>query len=780
MKRVTRPPASPLEHTDDPGIAMSTSEERQMGNKRRRILYSCVDCRNRKVKCDRTYPACLICQRRGYSDTCTYLQDNHAPSEQCQSSGSRTGPGKVSAQPSGDAPPRSSSLNSLDVSTGPGRVDKQAVSSSTVTISAQDEIEELKRQIAELQARTNLAAPILVKDAAPGGLSSLAPSSIVTVQTDRNPLYDLDPMESQSSSFKTQYVGPSTSFGIMKYFDDLPAFVQKVMQHFPALDHTKHSFERFKVIRSVQPQPQGSYDTASLLALMPDRSTTEALVTQYLELFETTYRVLHIPSFLREYQELWRSPHETSPELLITLLLAMASVVCVSGRYPMKFRGLSSQGREAATEWIAASKAWLQAQSQRTVSLATFQIQILVMMAEEMNCLSIKAQWVSSGHLLRIAMAAGLHREPSLLVPKISAFSQEMRRRLWATILELELLIGATRGMPSAIRTDAWDCQPPSNINDEDFGEESRALPPPRPFSTYTNTSFLCTAQQNVALRLDLLTQVNAVKSNLEFEQVLQYDAKLRQALDDLPTWQSDHKAQMARSLSRSQLEEFLISIHQPFVIQSDRQSRFFYSRAACRDAAISTLSSYNSLPPPFDMFSCFFRNDDLKASLSICHDLVTSRNNSSGLSHHKSEIPDMVEKVLSRLGDRVMHLGQGVNSYWNVAIALGLAYSKLSPNKPADVYAQQAAARVIKLHDRIVSLQESGREGGMRSVAIETTMPYAREVPSTYVCGEPQGPPQAVASMGTFAETDFGLQDFDIGDLWNLDTFLGFEWGTD
>jgi len=53
-----------------------------------------------------------------------------------------------------------------------------------------------------------------------------------------------------------------------------------------------------------------------------------------------------------------------------------------------------------------------------------------------------------------------------------------------------------------------------------------------------------------------------------------------------------------------------------------------------------------------------------------------------------------MVGKALSRLGDRVMHLGQGVNSYWNVNIAPGLAHSKLSPGEPADVCAQQAAAR--------------------------------------------------------------------------------------
>jgi len=44
-----------------------------MGTKRRRIALSCVDCRRRKVKCDRTYPACIRCQNGGQADSCNYV-----------------------------------------------------------------------------------------------------------------------------------------------------------------------------------------------------------------------------------------------------------------------------------------------------------------------------------------------------------------------------------------------------------------------------------------------------------------------------------------------------------------------------------------------------------------------------------------------------------------------------------------------------------------------------------------------------------------------------------
>ena len=40
--------------------------------KRRRIAFSCLDCRRRKLRCDRLYPACSRCQRAGHPQSCNY------------------------------------------------------------------------------------------------------------------------------------------------------------------------------------------------------------------------------------------------------------------------------------------------------------------------------------------------------------------------------------------------------------------------------------------------------------------------------------------------------------------------------------------------------------------------------------------------------------------------------------------------------------------------------------------------------------------------------------
>jgi hypothetical protein len=54
----------------------STSEDVNVArHKRRRKALSCLECRRRKVKCDRKYPCCNRCQESGDIVTCTYTNE---------------------------------------------------------------------------------------------------------------------------------------------------------------------------------------------------------------------------------------------------------------------------------------------------------------------------------------------------------------------------------------------------------------------------------------------------------------------------------------------------------------------------------------------------------------------------------------------------------------------------------------------------------------------------------------------------------------------------------
>ncbi|EMR70530.1 putative fungal specific transcription protein [Eutypa lata UCREL1] len=66
------------------------------------------------------------------------------------------------------------------------------------------------------------------------------------------------------------------------------------------------------------------------------------------------------------------------------------------------------------------------------------------------------------------AMRASYHRDPRNF-PEISPFQGEMRRRMWASLLQGDILISSQMGMPRMISDWQCDTSEPRNLNDADF-----------------------------------------------------------------------------------------------------------------------------------------------------------------------------------------------------------------------------------------------------------------------------------------------------------------------
>ena len=62
-------------HESGPTDHPETSPEAAQASKRRRIALACLDCRRRKLKCDRLFPACTRCQKSGHASSCIYDPD---------------------------------------------------------------------------------------------------------------------------------------------------------------------------------------------------------------------------------------------------------------------------------------------------------------------------------------------------------------------------------------------------------------------------------------------------------------------------------------------------------------------------------------------------------------------------------------------------------------------------------------------------------------------------------------------------------------------------------
>ena len=369
-----------------------------------------------------------------------------------------------------------------------------------------------------------------------------------------------------------------------------------------------------------------------LLQFLPDQETVDYLVRFYFDTFETTYRILHRPSFWKEYQMFWEDPQSTNPAFVIVMLLMMAAVVCLSPKDRPTYIGDSAIARERAVLWIEVSEWWLRRHSRKNIYLAIWQIRCLLVLSKQVNVIKKKQIWTAAGTLVREGMSAGFHRDPSSLGGKVSVFDQEMRRRLWATMVELELQASIDRGMPSASAGIPSDCTTVLNVNDEDLIVEGDRPPISKPWGEYTESSFLHISRASFSLRVSLNSLANDLGSPLQYEEVLSYEDMITKELQNLPSSaeSGDNRnirelSDVARTLLDVQLRQSLILLHAPFARQADTNSRYLVSRMICFKAAASIIEQYSKLARSDSFLLLLLRHDYFRGALIICHHMYIS-----------------------------------------------------------------------------------------------------------------------------------------------------------
>ncbi|TLS28043.1 hypothetical protein PpBr36_01398 [Pyricularia pennisetigena] len=117
--------------------------------------------------------------------------------------------------------------------------------------------------------------------------------------------------------------------------------------------------------------------------------------------------------------------------------------------------------------------------------------------------------WTMTGVAVRISQSIGLHRDPSNF-PNLTPFEGEMRRRLFWYLALLDLRAAEDQGTDVAIHDLGYDTRRPLNINDDDFGPDSKELPPPREGETEMAFVLMSYEVQPYARRILLLSSAAA------------------------------------------------------------------------------------------------------------------------------------------------------------------------------------------------------------------------------------------------------------------------------
>ncbi|KAK1759019.1 hypothetical protein QBC47DRAFT_436474 [Echria macrotheca] len=353
---------------------------------------------------------------------------------------------------------------------------------------------------------------------------------------------------------------------------------------------------------------RSNFDIGS--TLLPEKTTLQ-LVESYFRTFESVYRILHRPTFWREYHRYWENPSAVSDAFVIQFKLCMVVGACFHDDLPVHRQSL-------ATKWVYEAQVWLAFPDETSrISIEGLQIMCLLHLARETCGIGGDHSWITAGSLLRLAMHLGLHRDPDPS-PNLSILRVEMRRRLWATVLEIVLQSSLDCGGPPLVALSDFDTRPPSNYDDDQLVDSEQVTPAPRPLSTFTQTTVQLALLRSYSTRLAIAEYVSHFSAAASYEETLKWNTELTNACRALsamlqPSY--DPAGILPKRLSLFQLRlaehmvhRFFLALNHPWLAQNN--PAYYFARKMCVETSFKLYRAIATASPASDSGTASQRDD--------------------------------------------------------------------------------------------------------------------------------------------------------------------------
>ncbi|CRG85604.1 putative transcriptional regulatory protein C417,09c [Talaromyces islandicus] len=660
----------------------NTENSVQSPRKRRRPARSCQECRRRKIKCDLKQP-CSHC----IASRCSCLYNvSKAPVLV-------TAANAVQLQPLERSPgppdPARSEPSQTSVAAMPSLLNNQSAPISsrclpTPSGDQEQELEVLKRRISALEEY--IAASTAAASIDPTKKTSQAtcsrqidqqcePNTANSGLQDRHGsqhygrLSDVAqglPASRRLMLNKSRLYGPShwthggnefKRVAVLNGSTDRPAEVETIRNLRSELQLLIHKCKILaRSIKASSPSRSISWTESTLCTV--DRGFADQMARLYITHFESAFRILHVPSFWTEYEQYWRSPKEATSilQFKIKLVVAIGSSLYRDAPDADTVRWRSSQ-------WVYETQSWISAPMEKSrICLDGLQIQCLLILARQVLSISGDLLWIAVGTLARTAMQMGLHRDPRHF-EGMNILNAEIRRRLWATILEMNVQASLDSGAPLAMSYDDFDTERPGNINDEDIDENTEIL------SQYlheavTDTSLQRLLQKYLRVRMEVIRRVNGFGPDFSQGEIQSITSQLNNACrecDGIMQAENENEVNIfKRNMADLFLRRFLLTLHRQLASAAHiDHPEFYFSRKVCLDSAIALLS-----PPPNTNFSHLgllgggiFKNRIIHVSLALSSELLIDLDENGStpwLSNYRRMLIDEIRESLRQTAGRI------------------------------------------------------------------------------------------------------------------------------
>ena len=485
----------------------------------------------------------------------------------------------------------------------------------------------------------------------------------------------------------------------------------------PLVVQTKDLLQKCKVIarnaKVVRPSRRLFHPEFNLEP--PPRVEADAMVQLYFRYFESTYRILHVPTFWIDYNRFWDNSGSAPMGLRFEVLLSVAigSSQFMHGDGEVEFRSKVHQ-------WIYAAQMWLSGPLEKDrLNITGIRVHCLTLLARQIFSIGGDLVWTSIGSLIHRAMHMGLHRDPRYL-PAMSVLQAEIRRRLWATILEMAVQSSLGSEMPARISFDEFDTEPPSNVNDEEIQEPTSVLQP-HPKGEYTATSIQLVLLGSLRTRLRVVQLLNGLSFDISYAEVLALSSDLIGACKAGSTLANDSSNPAITPFHRNMLDyltrRFLLHLHCPFACEAYTNPLFYYSRKVSLDAAMAIVS-----PEPDDGFSRLrviggglFRDGIRFAGVVISLELIaqTEAQRLDGTLNRSSESRELLKQAVERMialsAERIQHGESNVKNHMFLSTVVAEAKSIEEGTSREFKIAESARNSLRYCHDLLEAQLGSG-----------------------------------------------------------------------
>ncbi|CAO2649466.1 Nn.00g068510.m01.CDS01 [Neocucurbitaria sp. VM-36] len=279
--------------------------------RRQRAVLSCNDCRRRKLKCDRELP-CNRCKSRDIAAECAYGPEAHiaADIQERPLKIHRYSPARhASSVLEGELQTHADVCKPLDGS------DNEVESD----IPAKRRVEQLESQVALLKQHLSIQTRRVEDE-----------TLICLPSPNRDEFNQPSPLMGllKGRKYATFFYGSSSPLSMIAHFPDLRDFMKSIYKDSTA-QRLAQDMRAFQSRAQPMKPAYRVMSISNIRSLLPDRATVDILIRQYLDTFETTYRVLHIPSFEAAYDRYWNPDEPSDAEMDVLVLAILACTLCL-------------------------------------------------------------------------------------------------------------------------------------------------------------------------------------------------------------------------------------------------------------------------------------------------------------------------------------------------------------------------------------------------------------------------------------------------------------------